>query len=51
MADYIELPLVDDPDALLEVGVDYLEAAIVGFVSRPRQRRDGAARGQLADSR
>jgi uncharacterized phage protein gp47/JayE len=35
MADYIELPLVDDPDALLEVGIDYLEAAIVGFVSRP----------------
>jgi hypothetical protein len=35
MADYIELPLVDDPDALTEIGVDYLEGAIAGFVARP----------------
>jgi len=35
MADYIELPLVDDPDALLEIGVDYIENAITGFSARP----------------
>jgi hypothetical protein len=35
MADYVALPLVDDPDALLEIGVDYIEAAIDGFVARP----------------
>lgn len=35
MADYIELALVDDPDALLEIGVDYMEGAISGFVARP----------------
>jgi hypothetical protein len=35
MADYVELALVDDPDALLEVGVDYMEGAIPGFVARP----------------
>jgi uncharacterized phage protein gp47/JayE len=35
MTDYIALPLVDDPDALLEVGVDYIENAITGFVARP----------------
>jgi hypothetical protein len=35
MADYIELPLVDDPDALLETGVTYLEDALPGFVARP----------------
>jgi hypothetical protein len=35
MADYIELPLVDDPDALVEVGIDNLEGAIDGFVARP----------------
>lgn len=35
MADYVELALVDDPDALLEVGVDYMEGAIDGFVARP----------------
>jgi uncharacterized phage protein gp47/JayE len=35
MADYIELPLVDDPDALLEIGIEYIENAIDGFVARP----------------
>jgi hypothetical protein len=35
MADYVTLPLADDPDALLEVGVDYMEGAISGFVARP----------------
>ena len=35
MADYVELALVDDPDALLEIGVNYMEAAIPGFVARP----------------
>lgn len=35
MADYIELPLVDDPDALLQVGVDYLEGAVPGLQARP----------------
>jgi len=32
---YSDLALVDDPDALLEVGVDYMESAIPGFVARP----------------
>ncbi len=35
MAEYIALPLVDDPDALLEVGIDYMEDSIPGFVARP----------------
>jgi hypothetical protein len=35
MAEYIELPLVTDSDALVEVGVDYMEQAIDGFVARP----------------
>jgi hypothetical protein len=35
MADYVELALVDDPDALLEVGIEYMEDAITGFVARP----------------
>jgi hypothetical protein len=35
MADYTELDLIDDPDALVEIGVDYLEASIDGFVARP----------------
>jgi hypothetical protein len=35
MADYTELALVDDPDALIETAVDYMEASIDGFVARP----------------
>jgi hypothetical protein len=35
MTDYLALPLVDDPDALLETGVDYMEDSIPGFVARP----------------
>lgn len=35
MADYLELPLTTDADALLEIGVDYLEGALVGFTARP----------------
>lgn len=35
MAEYIALELVDDPDALLEVGIGYLESSIDGFVARP----------------
>jgi hypothetical protein len=35
MADYVELPLIDDPDALLEVGVDYAEGAMPGLQLRP----------------
>lgn len=35
MADYIELPLIDDPDALLELGVEYLEDAVPGLQARP----------------
>lgn len=34
MATYIELDLVTDADALLEIGVDYMEGAIPGFVAR-----------------
>lgn len=32
---YIELDLMTDPDALVEVGVRYLEEVIPGFVARP----------------
>ena len=35
MAEYLDLPLVTDSDALLQTGVDYLEAAIPGFQARP----------------
>jgi hypothetical protein len=35
IADYLELPLVTDSDALLETAVRYLEDAIPGFVARP----------------
>lgn len=35
MAEYVDLPLVTDPDALLQTGVDYLEGAIDGFQARP----------------
>jgi hypothetical protein len=35
MADYIELPLVADPDALTEIGVEYMEGSIDGFELRP----------------
>jgi hypothetical protein len=35
MADYVELPLIDDPDALLEIGVDYAEGAVPGLQMRP----------------
>jgi hypothetical protein len=35
MAEYIELPLVDDSDALVELGVDYLQTSIDGYVARP----------------
>lgn len=35
MAEYQELALVDDPDALLEVGIDYMESSIEGFQARP----------------
>jgi hypothetical protein len=35
MADYVELPLIDDPDALLEVGVEYAENAMPGLQLRP----------------
>lgn len=35
MAEYTNLALVDDPDALLEVGVNYMEDSIDGFVARP----------------
>jgi hypothetical protein len=35
MAEYLSLALVDDPDALLEIGVQYIESAIPGFVARP----------------
>jgi hypothetical protein len=35
VAEYQELALVDDPDALLEVGVDYMESSIDGFRARP----------------
>lgn len=35
MADYQELLLVDDPDALIETAVSYMEASIDGFVARP----------------
>jgi hypothetical protein len=32
---YIELDLYTDPDALVQVGVDYMEIAIPGFEARP----------------
>ena len=35
MAQYVELDLITDPDALLEIGVDYMEGALAGFVARP----------------
>jgi hypothetical protein len=35
MADYIELALIDDPDALLEIGVNYIEGAVPGLQARP----------------
>jgi hypothetical protein len=33
--EYLELPLVDDADALVELGVDYLQASVPGLVARP----------------
>jgi uncharacterized phage protein gp47/JayE len=35
LTDYLDLPLVTDPDALLETGVQYLEDALPGFQARP----------------
>jgi hypothetical protein len=35
MPEYVELPLIDDPDALLEIGVDYAEGAVPGLQMRP----------------
>jgi hypothetical protein len=35
MADYLELPLIDDADALTELGLDYLQQMIDGYVARP----------------
>jgi hypothetical protein len=35
MPDYIELPLIDDSDALTELGIDYMQTSIDGFVARP----------------
>ena len=35
MAEYVELPLIEDADALLELGVEYAEEAIPGLQMRP----------------
>jgi uncharacterized phage protein gp47/JayE len=35
MAQYIELPLTDDADALVEVGIDYMQTVLDGFIARP----------------
>ena len=35
MPAYIELDLITDPDALLQLGIDYLEQNLPGFVARP----------------
>lgn len=35
MAEYIELALIDDPDALTELGVEYMQQSIDGYIARP----------------
>lgn len=35
MAEYVELPLIDDADALVELGIDYLQQTVDGYTSRP----------------